>query len=262
MPSPFPGMDPYLEDPARWQDLHNTLITLVRNDLNKALKGRYVARSTERVVVESPYAKDRSIVPDVMVISRRPRVTKAAIAEHETPVWVQATEVVSREWGLEIREIHGNRIVTTIEILSPTNKTSAGMGRDQYLRKQQEVLESDVNLVEIDLLRGGRWTVAVPEAHARRAGALDYVVSVSRAENRSGFEVYPIALADRLPRIAIPLAGKDPDAVADLQSLVTRCYDSGQYGEVFDYTASPVPRLRADQASWARRVLRRAGRGR
>lgn len=260
MPSPFPGLDPYLEDPRDWLPFHNALIARLFDDLNEAFRGRYLARITERVVVERPNPAERTIEADVIVMSTRARVGRTALAEHDAPVWVKPALVESREWGIEIREAKGRRVVTLIEILSPSNRGRGGSGRKQYLQKQQEVLASKVHLVEVDLLRSGAWTVAVPEEEARAIADFDYLVSVSRSDDRSGFEVYPIGLDQRLPRIAIPLASKDPDAVADLQSLLDRCYDRGQYAQDLDYSVEPVPPLTAKQAAWARRVLRRARR--
>ena len=126
-----------------------------------------------------------------------------------------------------------------------------------YIQKQDEILSSPVHLVEIDLLRRGQWTVAIPEALARFGRQFDYIVSVSRAGERGFFEFYPIRLQDRLPRIAIPLAGDDPDAVADLQALLDRVYDRGRHRDLVDYACDPVPPLAPEQAAWARDLLAR-----
>ncbi|MBI4614140.1 MAG: DUF4058 family protein [Planctomycetes bacterium] len=219
MASPFPGMDPYLEDPGGWLNFHNSFGPYLADDLNAILGDRYIAFLTERVIVETPAAE-------------------------------------FYETGIEIRHRRGNRVVTVIELMSPTNKARAGPGREQYLTKQSEVLSSDVNLVEIDLLRAGEWTVGCPEATARTAGDFDYLVSASRPESRLEFEIFPIPLDRKLPRITIPLADGDPDVVADLQSLLDRCYDRGRYAETIDYSVDPVPPLPPRWSGWARELLR------
>ncbi|MBI5368311.1 MAG: DUF4058 family protein, partial [Planctomycetes bacterium] len=183
-----------------------------------------------------------------------------AIAEHETPLWVQTPAFTIPEWRIEIRASRGKRLVTAIEILSPSNKSARGDGRELYLQKQREILASKVNLVEIDLLRAGAWTLAVPWDAVETAPEFDYAVSVSRAADRNGYEFYPIRLEDRLPRIAIPLDAEDPDAVADLQSLLDRCYTRGKYAEDIDYTKPPAPPLPTRKAAWARRIVRGARR--
>ncbi len=257
MPSPFPGMDPFLEDPAGWQNFHNTFVAHLKEDLNNALPPGYVAVATERVVVEYPLAPSRGIGPDVSILGSGRRNRHSAVAEHDAPVQVALEPCELVEASLEIRDRKGQRLVTAIELMSPTNKFSAGDGREQYTRKQAEILSSSVHLVEIDLLRRGQWTVAIPEVVARRERQFDYIVSVSRAGERGFFEFYPIRLQDHLPRIAIPLAGDDPDAVADLQALLDRVYDRGRHRDLVDYAGEVVPPLSPEQAAWVRELLAR-----
>ena len=262
MPSPFPGMDPWIEDPGGWRDVHNRLIAYMSDDLNRSLGSQYLARVTERVIVEAPLERPRRIEPDVSVVPRRRNGARGSTALADAPLVIQVEPTESREWGVEIRDRKGRKLITVIEVLSPTNKDERGSGRADYQRKQREVLESDVNLVEIDLLRAGMWTVAVPEDYARDAAAFHYIVSMSRAVDRRKFEVHPILLGDRLPRVAIPLRGGDPDVSVDLQALFEQCYDNGQYGSEIDYGKPPNPPLTRAQATWARRILRRPRRRR
>src|SRR5438094_891369 len=65
MPSPFPGMDPYLEDPAVFPDLHDSLITYARDALNAQLPPPYYAGSAARVWVDLSH---RHVGPDVGVL--------------------------------------------------------------------------------------------------------------------------------------------------------------------------------------------------
>lgn len=262
MPSPFPGMDPYLEEPSGWMDFHNSFITYLRDDLNGSLGEGYVARMTERVVVESVRSERRGIYPDVAVVTQRPGGGPAGAATADPFVRVKAAAGAEcREAGIEILDRQGNRVVTVIELLSPSNKAIGGMGRRKYRRKQREVLGSPAHLVEIDLLRAGAWTVAVPEDVARMDRTFDYLVSISRADGRheDEFDLYVLGLRDRLPRIAVPLAHGDPDTVVDLQSLLERSYDRGQYARLVDYRRDPVPPLAPDAAAWVADTLRRAG---
>ncbi|MBI3268638.1 MAG: DUF4058 family protein [Planctomycetes bacterium] len=262
MPSPFPGMDPYLEDPGGWLDFHNRLITYLSDDLNGSIGEGYVARMTERVVVEAVREAPRGIYPDVALVTRRPGGGVAGAAAADPWVRVKAAAGAEfREAGVEILDRTGNRVVTVIEVLSPSNKAAGGAGRRKYRSKQREVLASPTHLVEIDLLRAGSWTVAVPQDVARLQDPFDYLVSISRANGREEdeFDLYPIRAEDRLPRIAIPLGPGDPDAVADLQGLVARCYDRGQYARLIDYRREPATPLPAPKVPWAEEVLRRAG---
>jgi hypothetical protein len=135
-----------------------------------------------------------------------------------------------REPYIEIYARHdeGKRLVTSIEILSIANKTPGEHGRDLYKRKQKEILasQSQVHLVEIDFLRGGEHTTAVPlDRVLTECGSFDYHVSVHGFEDSETFFVYPIRLEDRLPPIAILLLPGDPSVTLDLQSVFDRCYE-------------------------------------
>lgn len=125
-------------------------------------------------------------------------------------------------------------------------------GMDLYVAKQSELLASQTHLVEIDLLRLGNHVLAVPEARARARRAYHYLINVNRAANgREEYEFYPRRLPDRLPKVRIPLADDDPDAVLDLQAVVAQAYETGGYEELLDYAASCRPPLSADDQSWA-----------
>ena len=175
------------------------------------------------------------------------------------PVTVKVTHDESREPFVEIytRGAEGKRLVTSIEMLSLANKTPGEQGRDLYRRKQNEILSSQVNLVEIDLLRGGEHTTAVPLQPAIDAcGSFDYHVSVHCFDELGTFLVYPIHLEDSLPAVAIPLLPDDRPVTIHLQSIFDRCYDAGPYArEILYGEDSVVPPLREDKAAWAAQVL-------
>src|SRR5262245_44665458 len=250
MPSPFPGMDPYLEDPSVFPDLHDSLIAGLREALNAGLPEPYYAGIGSRVWVESAR---RRIGPDVQVL--RPPETNGgartegggvAVAVAAEPVLVYVPDEEVRETFVEIHlGDNGDRLVTLIEILSPANKTPGEMGRDQYLRKQQEVLTSQVHLVEIDLLRVGTHSTAVPRDHAvARTGGFDYHVCIHRFDQHKHYTVYPIRLPQPLPAIAVPLLPGDGEANVNLQAVFDRCYETGQYRRRVRYREwTPTPAL-------------------
>jgi hypothetical protein len=160
-----------------------------------------------------------------------------------------------RRWKctyIEVLDLQtGQQIVTFIELTSPTNKY-AGKGRRSYLEKQSEVLGSPSHLVEIDLLRMGQHILAVPEWAAKNKGAYDYLVCVNRARGkRERFELYPRRLAERLPRVRIPLAADDPDAVLDVQGGLNHLYEAARYRYRIDYDAPCVPPLPPEDQAWA-----------
>ncbi len=216
----FPGMDPYLEDSWTWSGFHNTFLVYVAEFLQPLLLPRYVAAAEQRVFVEGP---ERPIIPDVTIARRRreSRGSAVAVMEVDAPEEVVVEPIEVRETYLTILDLRsGQRVVTTIELLSPTNKY-AGPGRDSYLKKQAEVLASESHLVEIDLLRNGPHVLAVAEWAAKAKGSYDYLISTNRAiENRSRYQLHRRSLRARLPRIGIPLAEGDPDVMLDLQAVL------------------------------------------
>ncbi|NCP33779.1 MAG: DUF4058 family protein [Armatimonadetes bacterium] len=254
MPSPFPGMDPYLERPARWSGFHLGLIARIQEDLQPRLRPRYVAVIEERVYLE-PIERLRS--PDVFVITQtepeRPpwedsgggvAVTvgepRTAVAE---PEWVTETEVEQiREPYLAICDTDGNEVITIIEVLSPWNKTP-GQGQSEYRTKQNETLNSSTNLVELDRLRHGAHTVAAPALLVADKGPADYLICTRRCARPGGYEVLRLSVRDPLPRLPVPLRPDDADVILDLASAFKRTYDAGAYDLIIDYTTDPEPPL-------------------
>jgi hypothetical protein len=268
MPSPFPGMDPYLENPEIFPDFHDSIITYFREALQARLPEPYFAVLGRRVWIEVSH---RSIGRDVEVrrtSGRSPRRAEpagglaVANAPVVRPVVVKVAHDEIREPFIEIYARHeeGKRLVTSIEVLSLANKTPGEHGRELYRRKQKEILASRVHLVEIDFLRGGEHATAVPLDRAREeCGPFDYHVSIHGFDDLETFYVYPIRLEDRLPPVAVPLLPGDPAVEVDLQAIFDRCYDAGPYAREIRYGVDAViPALRPEQAAWAAQVLRAA----
>lgn len=265
MPSPFPGMDPYLEQPALWPGVHQGLITYMQAVLNTILPPYYVADIGERLYVVQP---ERSMYPDVVVIEHPPvsppaaqEATSTLIAAVSDPPWILTLHPVEmREVFIEILAIGDeSRVVTVIEVLSPSNKTAGTPGRDLYLTKQKELLESQTHLIELDFLHYGEHTVAPPRERLLAHGTWDYLVSLHRGGQGYRYEVWAVTLRQRLPRIRVPLADAHPDVVLDLQVVFDRCYDAAAYARRLDYRRDPSISLRQDDAAWAATLLHERG---
>jgi hypothetical protein len=272
MPSPFPGMDPYLESPDWFPNLHDDLIFCLKELLQSRLPEPYYIRSRQRIWLEFSH---RPIEPDIEVLRTGPEPRRSererehggvALAEVETAVFepiVLSVETIEHEPYeepfLEIRRRQGteDRLVTSMEILSLSNKTAGNPGHEKYLTKQREILGSQVNLVEIDLLRGGTHATALPKQLAvGKTGPFDYHISVHRFDRPNDYFVYPIALEQRLPAIAIPLLPGDPDIPFDLQAGFDRAYDAGPYQRVIRYGVDPIiPPLSPERAEWAAALI-------
>lgn len=259
MPSPFPGMDPYLEHPTLFRGLHNRLITRLSEVLQAALPEPYYAEIAERTWVE---VSSREIEPDGIVLRgdgpSKLQSERVAVASQRGPLVVtvpiaEMPVVDDREIWVEIRAGLDGReqVVASIEILSLTKKPPGRRGREMYLRKQREIIDSPTHLIEIDLLRAGRHTVAVPRDRiVARAGPFDYVATVHRFDRLEDFEVYPIRLEERLPEMVFPLLPGDPDVRIDLQAVFDHCYDAGPYRRRVRYDRDEiVPPLDAERAA-------------
>lgn len=253
----FPGMDPYLEDPAIWPGVHASFIIYLRDALQPTLADRYVAAVEERVYLEKPSGESRTIIPDVSLRTARDWESGggAAVLEMDAPVVLEEEPVEVREPYIQLLDLHsGQKIVTVIELLSPANKRR-GEGRNTYVRKQSEVRYSDAHLVEIDLLRDGDHTLAVDEAVARRRTRFDYAVCVHRAKSLARFEFYPCGLRHRLPRIRVPLAEGDADVPLDLQAVLEKTHTAGSYHLRLSYAQPPEPPLSPADEAWVRERL-------
>jgi len=228
MNTPFPGMDPYLEHPAIWEGVHARLVVSMANQLQPCLDPRYIATVEERVFIEGP--------------------------QHRIPDEVQELEIHQKR--IEILDAYNDmKLVTLIEVLSPTNKRS-GPGKESYLAKQQEVLERDCHLVEIDLLRDGQRVLSIPQWRLEQLPPFDYVVCVSRWLRRTHFELYPRLLQQRLPRVAVPLAEPDSDVALDVQAALEQVHVEGRYARRLRYDEPCQPPLDDELQQWADECLR------
>ena len=260
METPFPGMDPYLEQPDLWLDVHNSLMGDLRNALAPLLRPRYYVAVEQRIYLAEP--------DEVVFLGRADiTVTRAPVRPQSgpassglapvgvvTPVLVEvprADEV--REAYLEVRLTGSATVVTVVEILSPTNKRP-GKGRALYLEKRQDVLASRTHLVEIDLLRvGERMPV---RGHS---DAYCYSILVSRAAQRPQAELFPFGLRDEIPSFALPLRPHEQEPLVGLNGILHQLYHHAGYDLRIDYDRAPTPPFPRDDEAWATRLLETAG---
>jgi hypothetical protein len=255
MPSPFPGMDPFIEGQL-WEDFHTRLIPILSDLLVPNVRPRYLVRVEERVVVENEFG-DRTgdIQPDLSVIEREPVLPPFSGGVATLPAIAPLTLHLpmpqrQRQAFLTLRARPDMQIVTVIEVLSPTNKRADSVGRIDYLNKRESILETEAHLVELDLLRGGERlpTVEVlPPA--------DYFAFICRGNDRPLAQVYPWSLHHPLPTLPIPLAGDDPDVMLDLGVAFNVLYDRAGYDYSLDYARPGVPPLSAPDAEWVQQVV-------
>jgi hypothetical protein len=256
MPSPFPGMDPFIEGQL-WEDFHHGLIELIREILAPAIRPRYVARVEERIVVENEFGDHTNAIrPDMAVIERnryQPDLSGAGVATLPAiaPLMLHLPMPErQRQAFLTLRTRPDMQIVTVIEVLSPANKRAASAGRGEYLSKRDSILHTDVHLVELDLLRGGeRLPTVEPLPPA------DYYAFVCRGNDRPLVQVYPWSLRHALPTLPVPLAGEDPDVMLELGGAFSLLYDRAGYDYSIDYARPVSPALAPADAEWVQQVL-------
>ncbi len=260
MPSPFPGMDPYLEGDM-WQEFHERLAHQISMQLMPLLSPKYVALLAKRYVIDRPTLgifgppPERILYPDVHIVAppgspfgvatKGAGVVMAEPAVELLSPFAEKVPLVS----VEIRDVAQRLLVTIIEILSPVNKH--GLGGREYADRRFELMLTSVHLLEIDLLRQGARIPLIGELPPA-----SYYIYLSRRERRPYTQVWPVALRQPLPTVPVPLLAPDPDVPLDLQAAVKACFDIVGYERLLDYTADPPPPpLNKDDAAWVSETL-------
>lgn len=256
MPSPFPGMDPYLEGHL-WTSLHAHLAAEIARQLMPRLRPKYIALPERTYVAGSPedvLITVQPLVPDVGVrraAAKQPLSVDAGVAT--APIRLRSRMATAvPHYRVEIRDTKRRRLVTAIEILSPSNKRG---GRSDYLRKRRRFLQSSVHLLEIDLHHQGK---RIPLLDPYPAGA--YFVLLSRARKRSWTDVWAVPLDQPLPTVSVPLLKGDPDVALDLEAALSQVYDAGGFDLIIDYGQPPDVELSAAEIVWLDQRLKEVGR--
>jgi hypothetical protein len=264
MKSPFPGMDPYIEARNLWRDFHDDLIAEIKRAVAAVLPDRYVVRTGKRsyiILADADEKAEHHFEPDVTVSAGRGSrpgrgqgTSTAAVAEPETE-FVALRAFIEEEFDesfIDIYELEPERrLITSVEVLSPSNKRRGTKGWTLYLRKRQALLRGRANLVEIDLLRGGdRMPMLDPLPDS------PYYVLVARREKAPYCRVARACFDRPLPTVPVPLSKPDPDIRVALQPLVEAIYARSRYYQDIDYSQPLAPPLKPEQAAWLEGRLR------
>jgi hypothetical protein len=255
MKSPFPGMDPYIEERGLFEDFHNKLISEIERTLSAAVPERYVVRLPERsyvVLEEAEGNKEHVFLPDVSVLAPQQPPETVGIAVAEPAVddeGISMRAFVADEFRETFVEVYvtdpEETLVTCIEALSPSNKRAGSEGWNVYLRKRQGILMGTANFVEIDLVRGGD---KMPMMDSWPSSP--YYLLVARKLFAPACRVWPAYLQRLVPKLRIPLLHPDPDVVLDLQAMIDAIFLRSRYGRSIDYTRPLKPPLSADESAW------------
>ncbi|MEL7331222.1 MAG: DUF4058 family protein [Cyanobacteria bacterium J06560_2] len=259
MASPFPGMDPYLEQPAFWSSFHSRLIVAIADAIAPTLRPHYYVEVETRSYMDTPEGELLIGIPDAVVLknadSLTPKATlpaQSAVALKRPPLAVTLPmPVETKERYLEIREVSDDKVITVIEILSPANKRR-GPGRDTYEAKRLAVLGSASHLVEIDLLRGNP-----PLPINSTNGLLDYYLLVSIASQRPQAQLYPFTIKESFPNFLMPLKTADEAIPVDMQSIFEGVCERASYDLRIDYTKPcPAPAPSIETQAWIEDLLK------
>ena len=257
MPSPFPGMDPYIEDPFYWSDFHATTMVAMREAVNGILPKNYVAAVERHVWIEEHEPGEISVLgfPDVQVTDRAGEAEKEPAATGLLSISAPAiaTLPLVKKPGnrfLRIVDRHDRRVVTVIELLSPSNKTLGGDGV-AYRAKRSDYLAAVLNLVEIDLLRSG----VRPPLEDPAPPPSDYYILVSTPASYPKVAYWPVSVRDPLPMVPIPLDPPEQPVFLNLRACLDRVYDGGRYFDEIDYSMPPYLPLSETNTEWALALL-------
>ncbi|MDB9438822.1 DUF4058 family protein [Dolichospermum lemmermannii CS-548] len=256
MPSPFPGMNPYLENPELWPEVHHWILTLLAESLIPQLRPKYRVAVEKRVYHDTDRNSVLIGIPDVTIArSLKPTTQKSSnIAVVSPPVKPVTVNIPIpeeiRETYLEVREVATGEVITVIELLSPKNKRQ-GEGRKAYQTKRLQILGSSTHLVEIDLLRAGE-SMPILDNNIKS----DYQILVSRSQLRPRAELYPFNLSEAIPAFFLPLQKEDIEPLVDLQNVIQDLFDRAGLDLAIDYNSEPVPPIQETDLIWVNKLLK------
>ena len=259
MQSPFPGMDPYLEHPALWPDVHNRVIAALADNLSERVAPRYyvglerrtyLLKADDLVFVGRP---DLAVAPasDAPLLASQPVMTSTLVLEVDVPMQDEVSENF-----LEIHEVKTGKLITIVELLSPVNKLHR-QGREEYERKRGYVFRSWTSLVEIDLLRAGD---SMPVIGTQVKS--DYRILVSRGTQRPRAALIAFTLRQPIPAFTLPLLPGDAEPKVTLNRILHDLYRRARFDLRLDYTQPPVPHLSEADRVWAQELIQASGLGR
>ena len=252
MSSPFPGMDPYLESPPFWGDLHGSMLAGIKAQLQDRLPGHYSVWSDIYVWLHEPDLETRRGKPDDFITSAPRPKGNAGLVMLPAPT-TSILPAIRREGNkyLKIKEVHSDRVITVLEFLSPANKTP-GVDHDAFLAKRNEYLATNTNVVEIDLHRTGlRMPLGEPSPPAA-----DYYIVILREADFPRAAIWPLSVRDALPDLPIPLKPEDGFVTLDLKACFDLAYQQGPYRKEIDYSKPPRIPLQGEDAVWAAHLLK------
>lgn len=264
MPSPFPGMNPYLENSQLWSQVHTHLIVAIAEAMNPLLRPKYRMAMEQRVYTDTVSSDNSSVlvgIPDNAVFqpsstkipSQSSNIAVAPPLVKPLPITLPQPEII-REWYLQVKDVETKEVITVIEILSPKNKQK-GEGRKKYLKKREKILMSLTHLIEIDLLTIGE----ILPMNIKQEMKTDYRIIISLSNYRPQADLYAFNLPQQIPTIPLPLKPEDQELMIPLQKLLNDLYERGSYDLAINYKKKPLPELSEENQIWLDDLLKQQG---
>ena len=253
MKYPFPGMNPWLENPLLWHDVHQHLVIALQEDLAPRVRPRYFIGTETHTYITIPDAPRGTRYPDLMVIERggAPTISAAPLLAESRYLEVQIRDDPLEESYLVIRLVPSGEIVTVIEILSHSNK-QRNRDREKYLAKREEFFDAAVSFVEIDLLRAGE-----PMPYTEAADDADYRILVRQRAHPWRIKLYPFDVPQSIPIFPLPLLPEDQEPLVNLNEILAGVYERAGYDLILNYAEPPTPPLNDADAAWANEILKK-----
>lgn len=257
MPSPFAGVDPFIEAQHFWQGFHTSFISICQETILESLPEAYDAQIEERIYLAELSEDERQLlVTDMSVIRERTGFPAAsggeAVATLEPVTVPLEITYETRERFIQITRQEDGELIAIFELLSPSNKRNPDRG--VYVQRRNGILNQPVHLVELDLLLDGErlpMRRPLPPAH--------FYALVSRAERRPNSDVYGWTIRDGLPTIPIPLKAPDADLALDLAKVFRETYNRGQYQRRVKYRRETELSLGDADQAWLDKHLGERG---
>lgn len=234
-----------------WTDVHNSLIAAIGDAIVPEVAPDYYVGLERRAYLLKP--DDIVFVgrADLAIITDKSPVTTPATSSFNGVMTVEVpmTDEIGEDY-LEIHEVKSGKLITLIEVLSPTNKISRE-GREQYMQKRSQILPARTNLIEIDLLRSGE-----PMPVVGRTVSTDYRTLISRGHQRPKAQLYGFGVRRSILEFPLPTLPHETEPQVDLNTILHDLYIRARFDLRLDYSQQPLPPLAEDDAAWAQALIR------
>lgn len=235
-----------------YPSFHNGFIEKLNDILNEdLLPPNYIAQSVTSLQISTDFDDSSHPEPDIPIYKDKTvlRGKSSQSAAHPNAVWPLVIEEKESPLAVGIFRVdedgHLGKLVTGIEVLSPTNMPGQPHGL-AYRDRRAEYLKVEISLVEVDFLHEYRSPVPGVPSYPQSDESNPFVVTVSHPK-KNEVALYGSGINIPLPLVAIPLEG-DEAVDLPLQTIYDRLWKAKRYGKLVDYSLPPdrIEKYRSD----------------